>query len=180
MKNTRFSVLLGLTFIAASGMCGLPTTAAPSSGAAVANSGSKTPADLLGSWSWTTISGVNYKDTTTGQLSAPSGMSAKFTFTRDGRYKFFFYVRQQTYSLVTESTTNAEGTVTFGDDGTFTVRPTRGHYKGHTGSRIIDRPMTEAERKPVVWYWEWRTEDGKRKLYIGPGKNSMSLFKPDK
>ena len=178
MKNKRFPVLLGLTFIAASGMWSLPTTAAAQK-ASAANSAGKIPADLLGSWSWTTISSVNYKDTTTGQLSAPSGMSAKFTFTKDGRYKFFFYVRQQTYSLVTESTTNAEGTVTFGD-GTFTVRPAKGHYKGHTGSRIIDRPMTEAERKPVVWYWEWRTEDGKRKLYIGPGKSSMSLFKPDK
>ena len=180
MKNTPLSVLLGLTVTVASGVCSLPATTAPVAKAAAANSGSRTPADLVGSWSWTTISGVNYKDTTTGQFSAPSGMSAKFTFTKDGRYKFFFYVRQQTYSLVSESTTNAEGKVTFGDDGTFTVRPSKGHYKGHTGSRVIDRPMTETERKPVGWYWEWRTEDGKRKLYIGPGKSSMSLFKPDK
>lgn len=139
--------------------------------------GGKVPADMLGSWSWTTISGVNYRNTTTGQLASPSGMSAKFTFLPNGRYKFFFYVSQRTYNLVTQSTTNAEGTVEFRNDGTFIVRPTRGHYNGNTGSRIIDRPMTAEERKPVTWYWEWRVEDGKRHLYIGPSKGSMSRFK---
>jgi hypothetical protein len=36
---------------------------------------------------------------------------------------------------------------------------TKGHYKGSTGIRIIDRPMTEAERKPMNFYWEWRTDN---------------------
>jgi hypothetical protein len=145
--------------------------------AAAAVGNAKVPAELLGAWSWTTISGVNYRDTITKQLAEPSGMSAKFTFRKDGGYHFFFYVRQRTYSLVTESNTTAEGTVTFGSDGTFTVRPVRGHYKGHTGGRVIDRPMTAEERKPAVYHWEWRTEDGERRLYIGPSKASMSLFK---
>jgi hypothetical protein len=144
---------------------------------AVKGEGGRVPADLVGTWSWTTISSVNYQNTTTGQLASPSGMSAKFTFTKDGRYTKFFYVTQRTYSLVTESTTTEEGTVTFNDDGTFLVKPAKGHYKGHTGSRIIDRPMTDSERKPTTWYWEWRTVDGKRQLYIGPGKSSMSQFK---
>lgn len=139
--------------------------------------GGKVPADMLGSWSWTTISSVNYQNTTTGQLASPSGMSAKFTFLPNGRYKFFFYVTQRTYSLVTQATTNAEGTVEFRNDGTFILRPTSGHYNGNTGSRIIDRPMTAAERKPTTYYWEWRTEDGKRNLYMGPTKSSMSRFK---
>lgn len=137
---------------------------------------SQTGEKPLGTWSWTTISSVNYRDSV-GRLSAPSGMSARFTFDRSGRYKFFYYIRQQTYSLVSEATTTEQGTVTFGKDGTFTLRPTRGHYNGHTGSRIINRDMTAAERKPKVWYWEWRSENGKRNLYIGPGRSSMSLFK---
>lgn len=139
--------------------------------------GSRIPADVIGEWSWTTISSVNYRDTTTNQLMEPSGMSAKFTFTRDGRYKKFFYVRQRTYSLVTESTTTEEGTVVFNADGTFLIKPTRGHYAGHTGTRPIDRDMTESERKPTTWYWEWRSADGKRQLYIGPSKEALKLFK---
>jgi hypothetical protein len=135
------------------------------------------PSSLVGpTWSWTTIGGVNYVDQK-GTMMEPSGMSASYTFTPDGRYKFFFYVRQRTYSLVTESTTNHSGKVTFADNNTFTVYPEKGTYKGHTGSRIIDRPMTESERKPVTWYYEWRTENGKRVLYIGPNKSSARPFK---
>lgn len=141
--------------------------------------GGRVPADIIGKWSWTTISSVGYQNTVTGQLTEPSGMSAKFTFTRDGHYTKFFYIHQRTYSLVTESTTTEEGTVMFNDDGTFVVKPAKGYYKGHTGSRIIDRPMTDTERKPTTWYYEWRTTNGKRQLYIGPTKASLSLFKSE-
>jgi hypothetical protein len=135
--------------------------------------------DLQGTWSWTTISSVGYRDTVTKQLAEPSGMSARFTFLPNGRYKYFFYVRQRTYSLVTESATTEEGTVTFNPDaGTFTMKPTKGHYKGSTGSRLIDRDMTAAERKPHVYRYEWREGDGgKKQLYIGPTADSLSLFK---
>lgn len=141
--------------------------------------GSKVPADLLGDWSWTTISSVNYKDTGTNRLAEPSGMSVKFTFTKDGRYKKFFYVRQRTYSLVSEATTTEEGTVTFGEN-SFTLHPEKGYYKGNTGSRIIDRPMKPEERKTVVHRWEWRTDKDKRQLYIGFDPEHMSLFRPGK
>lgn len=137
------------------------------------------PADLVGTWGWTTISSINHVDITTRQLTEPSGMAVRFTFTKDGRYRFFFFIHQRTYSLVTESTTRSEGTVTFNDDGTFTMHTTKGHYNGSTGSRIIDRDMTAEERqKNSTYYWEWRTENGKRQLYLGPSKSSMSLFKP--
>lgn len=150
------------------------TAASEAAGKSVAG----VPGDLIGSWSWTTIGGVNYVDKVTGRLSAPSGMSAKFTFTKDGRYKKFFYVRQQTYSLVTVSETNEEGAVAFNNDGTMTLKPTKGHYNGNTGSRVIDRDMTESERKPATWYWEWKNVDGKRQLHLGPTRDALKPFKP--
>jgi hypothetical protein len=161
-----------------------PTSPAKEKASAMAtqtarSEGGRVPADVVGKWSWTTISSVNYQNTTTGQLTEPSGMSAKFTFSKDGRYTKFFYIHQRTYSLVTESTTTEEGTVNFNDDGTFLVKPVKGYYKGHTGSRLIDRPMTDAERKPTTWFYEWRTVNGKRQLYIGPAKGSLSPFKAE-
>jgi hypothetical protein len=135
----------------------------------------KTSADMMGAWSWTTISGVNYRDTVTNALAEPSGMSVKFTFSPDGRYTKFFYVRQRTYSLVTQATTTEEGRVTFAQ-GSFTLHPEKGHYKGNTGSKIVDRPMTEQERKPSTYYWEWRTDQGKQALYMGPTLTSLSRF----
>ena len=80
--------------------------------------------------------------------------------------------------MVTEAATTEEGTATFNPDGTFTMKPTKGHYKGSTGSRIIDRDMTAAERKPQTYRYEWREGDGgKKQLYIGPSATSLSLFK---
>lgn len=139
------------------------------------------PANIVGpAWSWTTISGVGYKNSTTGQLLSPSGMSAKFTFTKDGRYKKFFYIQQRTYDMVTQSTTTEDGTATFYDNGTVLLTPVSGHYLGNIGSKIIDRDMTATERKPTTWSWEWRTENGKQKLYIGPGPSSLKPFEHDK
>jgi hypothetical protein len=135
-----------------------------------------TPSALIGGeWKWTSISRVGYRDQY-GRLAAPGGMSARYTFLPGGRYKFFFYTRQMTYGFMSESTTTAEGTVTFYDNGTFLVKPAKGYYRGQNGSRDIDRPMSASERKPTLWYWEWRTEGGKKKLYIGPDPSSMSHF----
>ncbi|MES2463612.1 MAG: hypothetical protein V4671_23810 [Armatimonadota bacterium] len=135
------------------------------------------PASLTGTkWSMTTIGGVNYVRQN-GTLTEPSGMSASYKFTKDGRYDYFFYIRQRTYSLGSEATSTHSGTVKFSDNNTFTLYPEKGWYKGNTGSRLIDRPMTAEERKPVQWYYEWRMENGKRVLYIGPSKSSVKLFK---
>lgn len=134
------------------------------------------PGSLQGEWTWTTISSVNHVNKTTGALAEPSGMSAKFTFLPNGRYKMFFFVRQRTYNLVSQATTTEEGKVTFGK-GTFVLNPTRGHYKGYTGSRVIDRPMSLSDLKSKTYHWEWRIENGKRQLYMGPTQQSMSPFK---
>ncbi|MGC4046784.1 MAG: ankyrin repeat domain-containing protein [Armatimonas sp.] len=134
------------------------------------------PNALQGEWNWTTISSVTHIDKIKGTLTEPSGMSVKFSFLPNGRYKMFFFVHQRTYNLVTESSTTEEGKITFGKD-TFVLTPTKGHYKGFTGSRVIDRDMTAAERKTKTYYWEWRTVNGKRQLYMGPSAQAMSPFK---
>jgi len=137
------------------------------------------PAELIGSWRWTTISGSNYVDRTTGQITDNAGgMSAGFTFEKDGHYKFNFYVRQRTYGLVTEAFTTHEGTVTF-EAGKFTLHPTKGHYRGSIAGKPLDRPMSQDEmKKNNVYFWKWATKDGKRQLMVGPSEDSMSHFKP--
>ncbi|HEX8237130.1 MAG TPA: hypothetical protein VF600_14325 [Abditibacteriaceae bacterium] len=137
------------------------------------------PADMLGSWRWTTISGTNYVDKNTGQITDNAGgMSVGFVFNRNGRYKFNFFVRQKTYSLVTEAYSTHEGTVKFGD-GQFILIAEKGHYRGSsTGGKTVDRPMTKDElKKNTVYLYKWETVDGKRQLKIGPTLNSLSLFK---
>ena len=55
----------------------------------------------------------------------------------------------------TESITNHEGKVTFTGENSFTLHPEHGTYKGNVGSKIIDRPMTDAERTPVKCGGSW-------------------------
>jgi hypothetical protein len=135
------------------------------------------PSNMVGgSWSWTTISGTNYVRQD-GTLASPSGMSAKFSFKADSSYTYFFYVQQRTYNLVTQATTTENGKATFYDNGTVLLKPSKGHYKGFTGSRALDRDMKASELGVRTYYWEWRTVDGKQQLFIGPTRSSMSHFK---
>jgi hypothetical protein len=178
--STALAVLAaGLTIAPVTVARAIPQDETAGKGSATLARAADGAGDLQGTWTWTTISSVGYRDTVTKQLAEPSGMSARFTFLPNGRYKYFFFVRQRTYSMVTEAATTEEGTVTFNPDaGTFTMKPTRGHYKGSTGSRLIDRDMTASERKPHVYRYEWREGDGgKKQLYIGPNADSLSLFK---
>lgn len=169
MKTASFSRLSALT-------TALVVTSAATAQAAPTRS--SVPADMVGKWRWMTISGSNYQDTTTGRIEGGGGMSTTFTFTKDGRYKFFFYVKLRTYSLVTEASTTSEGTVVF-SNGKFVLRPTKGHYMGwYNGNKKTDRDMTAAERqKNTEYLWKWTEQNGKRVLMIGPTPNSLSQFK---
>lgn len=121
-----------------------------------------------GTWNWTTISGTTYVHQS-GNLASPSGMSAKFSFGKDGSYTYFFYVQQRTYNFVTQSTTTENGQATFYDNGTVVLTPAKGHYIGLNGGKGIDRDMTASERKPRTFYWEWRTVGVISSFLLGQG-----------
>jgi hypothetical protein len=140
-----------------------------------------TPKEMLGTWRWTTISGSNYVGRDGRITDNAGGMSVTFTFMPGNRYKFFFFVRQKTYSLVTEATTTHEGTVVFGKD-RFTLKPVKGHYRGSsTGSKVVNRSMSRAEmKKNNVYAWKWAEENGKKFLMAGPGSTPSSRFTKQK
>jgi hypothetical protein len=153
---------------------------------AAAVKGGKAPASLLGKWKWTTISGGSIVDKTTGRIvDGTGGLSVRFSFDKSGRYNYFFYIKKQSRpGWITEATSTHEGTVTFngsGDSGTLTLHPAKGWYKGSdtVSTKVVDRPMGKEELKPMVFQYEWRTVNGKRTLYIGPSKDSLSIFTPD-
>jgi hypothetical protein len=148
--------------------------------------GGKAPASLLGKWKWTTISGGSIVDKQTGRIvDGTGGMAVRFTFDKSGRYDYFFYMKKQSRpGWITEATSTHQGTVTFSgtaDSGTLTLNPAKGWYKGSDtmSAKVVDRPMSQEEKKPIVFHYEWRTVNGKRTLYIGPSKDSLSIFSPD-
>jgi hypothetical protein len=141
------------------------------------------PADLLGTWRWTTVNGGQIVDSTTGNaVDDTGGMSVTFTFTKDGRYKKFFYTKMQSRpGWVTTAQSDEEGVVTSFDGSSFTIRPTKSWYKGSDTMKgtKVDRAMRPDEMNPATYRWRWETgADGKRKLMIGPSERSMSHFQP--
>lgn len=81
MNITRLIALAALLFATSP-----VAIAAPKKGA--------TPPELVGKWRWTSVSMTNYENTTSGAYESGSGMSTTLTFTKDGRYSFFFYVKK--------------------------------------------------------------------------------------
>jgi hypothetical protein len=134
------------------------------------------------------VDGSVIVDKPTGRVvDGGGGIAVRFTFDKNGRYNYFFYMKKQSRpGWITEATSTHQGTVTFdgnGSSGTLTLHPEKGHYKGTdtVSAKVVDRPMGKDELTPMNFVYEWRTDDkGKRALYIGPSKDSLSLFKADK
>src|SRR3954453_13876252 len=71
-------------------------------------------------WSITTLSTVNYVNTTPGAyyntVKSGGGMIIKFKFKKNNRYEFQLYLQANTYNIENETWTNVEGTVEFTKD----------------------------------------------------------------
>src|SRR6476659_5017604 len=71
-------------------------------------------------WSITTVSTVNYVNTTPGAYyntyKSGGGMIVKFRFKEHNRFEFQLYVQANTYNIENETWTNVEGTVEFTKD----------------------------------------------------------------
>ena len=82
---------------------------------------SSVPTELLTTdstyWTISTISGVNYVNTTPGSnygsVTSGGGMIVNFKFLPNNRYRFQLYVQSNMYSSRLESWTEIEGNVTF-------------------------------------------------------------------
>ena len=117
------------------------------------------PAELLTSdstyWTISTISGVNYVNTTPGHnygtVTSGGGMLVKFKFLPNNRYVFQLYVQSNMYSSRLESWTEIEGTVVFSKDATgqdiFTTKAEKGRYRMYRNGDVKVRDVTADELK---------------------------------
>lgn len=131
---------------------------------------SGTPQQVQGKWIYGSVGALTYWDSDTGKfLGNARGNAGIFEFDNAGNYKQYTYIEMRTYGLVTKVWTVHEGKVEFTDN-TFTIRPTKGHYDSTSGSRKIDRDMTEEELKKAVTTYHWQTtkDDDGREHFIIP------------
>jgi hypothetical protein len=123
------------------------------------------PTAVVGDWYWSS------------SHSAANVESSRFTFRPDGRYPYQYVVRKNDRGRAVESTTFEEGTVSFRKDGTFVMFPEQGNYRGNTGNGNVNRNMDEAELGRRTFHWEWRGENGRRRLYLGPDETSAAVYR---
>src|SRR3982750_1694800 len=98
-------------------------------------------------WSITTVSTVNYVNTTPGAYynttKSGGGMIVKFKFLNNNRYQFQLYVQANTYGMENETWTDLEGTVEFTKDNKgqdiFTTKAEKGIYRIIRNGQITTR-----------------------------------------
>ena len=116
-------------------------------------------------WSITTVSGVNYVNTTPGAhyntTKSGGGMIVKFKFKKGNRFEFQLYVQANTYGTDTEAWTNVEGTVEFTKDAKgqqiFITKAVKGTYRTTRNGISTSRPIPESELKgqhSCTYLWE--------------------------
>jgi hypothetical protein len=124
----------------------------------------RVPDAVRGYWSWSSSD------------SAGDIASSQFTFRSNGHYSYTYTVRQSMRGRVVDSTTIEEGSVVFENNGTFVMFPEQGRYHGNTGDGLVNRSMDQAELGTRTFYWSWRTEDGRKRLFLGPTEKSAAAF----
>jgi len=116
-------------------------------------------------WSITTVSTVNYVNTTPGAYyntyKSGGGMIVKFKFKENNRYEFQLYLQANTYNIENETWTNVKGTVEFTKDekgqDIFTTKAEKGTYRIIRNGQITTRAITPDELKSqhsTSYLWE--------------------------
>lgn len=153
--NLRMGLFGGL--VLAMGVCTLALQAETPSEESSTRSASA-PHEARGKWMYGSVSPLTYWDSSTGKfLGNARGSAGILEFDAAGNYKQYVYLEMRTYGLVTTVWTVHEGRVEFSAN-TFTIKPVKGHYKSDSGSRHIDRDMTEEELKKAVTTYNWEIE----------------------
>ena len=106
-------------------------------------------------WSITTVSTVNYVNTTPGAyyntVKSGGGMIVKFKFKENNRYEFQLYLQANTYNIENETWTNVEGTVEFTKDdkgqNILITKAEKGTYRIIKNGQITTRAITQEELK---------------------------------
>jgi len=116
-----------------------------------------TPGDLVGEWRKTEISATTYTNSYNGAYAGSGNQgSMTYEFLPNGRYKLYSYIKTRAYSMVTESYTWEDGTVTVAGD-RLVLRPTSGKFKvsGTAESHNYTRPYTAKEIRDRVKGVQW-------------------------
>jgi hypothetical protein len=129
-------------------------------------------------WSITTVSTVNYVNTTPGAYynttKSGGGMIVKFKFLNNNRYQFQLYVQANTYGIENETWTDVEGTVEFTKDDKgqdiFKTKAEKGIYRiirnGQTTTRAITQDELQGQHSSTYLWEKTHLRDDVNNVYL--------------
>ena len=125
------------------------------------------PAQALGQWSTSRVSGVSY---TSGTSSDPSGVIIRYTFLDGGRYIFEFYDMSSAYTCSTTVYGRETGTAQFAESA-FTLSPaaaTLTSKSSCSSSWNYQRPWNERLDADKSHQWQMGTDptDPTRRMLV--------------
>lgn len=121
------AVILGLTL---DGNAGAAPAIGLIPGARPAYSGRPAPAELVGKWSSSRLSMINYRDRYSGRFAPPSGSIFSYTIAADGTFEFSGYLQSSLYHCTIVIFRWQRGTLAAdGQSLTLTPREGKQHYK---------------------------------------------------
>jgi hypothetical protein len=136
------------------------------------------PAGLDGNWVQGTFSLTNFWAYDGSYAGNASEQSNVFVFKPNGEYEQYFVMVQRMYNCKTEAYTYKKGTVTFNEaDGSFTVTPSSGNYRGFyscaSGSNF-NRSAKPEELVPQTFYYKMEQINGKPYMVVRHNRNDAN------
>jgi hypothetical protein len=180
---------VALTLTALLGACGGEDSAGPGGGTGGdlgEGTGAAIPAELVGQWSYGSISPTNFWNEHTGQYAGNAyGVGAWFTFRSRGAYEQFIYQYTQNYGCQTQVWTRIRGNMEVQDD-VLTFNPTSGEYKvadncvaSHNYRRdMTGQEISDKQGEEWQWYFAVNPLDNKTYLMMGWVGSEAFYFKP--
>jgi hypothetical protein len=175
---------LALKMILAFGIAVAALTVAEAKSSPITNS---IPSEMVGKWKWGTINPTWFEDKYTGEYKGHAGgVSAYFDFDKNGNFKHYVYIEQNSNGWKTQTFTTMEGKLIVEGD-VFRLSVEKGSYRSRS-NRVerhnFDRPMTAEEREKsgkTIYKWSKGTSQGKEALMvINGGVGNAAAFLRDK
>jgi hypothetical protein len=142
--------------------------------------GQTVPAALVGEWTNGTVSMLQEKNLTTGQVTASNGSYFSYKFYADGRFEFIGYMKSTMYGCTTGLFNDKRGRVEIdGDQITFT--PSKNYWK----NTYSCSPSSNKERNHTLEKetYTWRTKEddyGKTLICLANAKGESCYRREDK
>lgn len=128
-------------------------------------SGPPTPERLVGTWSSSRISTINYRDRTTGSFAPPSGSLFTYTIAANGTYEFSGYMQSSLYHCTIVLFRWQRGTIAAnGTEITLTPREGKLYYKD--SCRAGSEKEKAAVDEPQRYRFSIETEDAHTALVM--------------